>query len=290
MEIETFFDKVDESAAWLKSRVNIEPRVAVVLSGGLQGFADGITDAVQISSSEIPHFPVASAEGHSGKLIFGKFKGIPIVVLAGRYHFYEGHSPRAIVFPYFVMAKLGVRILVATNAAGGISKSFKPGDIMMITDHINMMGFNPLVGIATKRKKDQFTDMTNAYDRELQGVARRAAKKLKLDLKEGVYVAGPGPSYETKAEISVFRKMGADAAGMSTIPEVIAANFLRMRALAFSCIANPAADLHKGNMTHAEVLEAMNAAAPRVIALLNEVVVELIKTNPKFETRHAVVE
>lgn len=272
MDTETFFNKVDSAAEWLEKRIKTAPKIAVVLSGGLQGFADGIEGAVQISSSEIPHFPTASAEGHLGRLIFGTLKGVPLVAFAGRYHFYEGHSPRAIVFPYFVMGKLGVKTLITTNAVGGINKSFKTGDIMMITDHINMMGFNPLVGLATQRKTDQFTDMTNAYDNGLRDVARKSAGRLKIDLKEGVYIAQSGPSYDTKAEVAAFRKLGVDAVGMSTIPEVIAANFLGIRVLSFSCIANPAADLHKGKMTHAEVLAEMNKAAPKIISLINEVI------------------
>lgn len=275
MDMSTFFKKVDEAAAWLKSRIKIEPKIVIVLSGGLQSFVDELKGAVVISSSDIPNFPAANAEGHSGKLYFGAHKGVPIVALAGRYHFYEGHSPRAVVFPYFVLEKIGVKTLVATNAVGGINKTYKPGDIMLIKDHINMMGFNPLVGIATQRKTDQFTDMTNAYDEDLRKSAKKVARRLKINLKEGVYIAQSGPSYDTKAEIKAFRKMGADAIGMSTAPEVIAANFLGMKVLAFSCIANPAADVHKGKMSHAEVLEAMNAVAPKIVALLREMVKEI---------------
>ncbi|HPM41293.1 MAG TPA: purine-nucleoside phosphorylase, partial [bacterium] len=173
------------------------------------------------------------------------------------------------------LAALGVGELVTTNAVGGVNASFAPGDIMLVEDHINMMGVNPLVGLAIQRKTDQFTGLTNAYDSKLREIAKSVAANLKIDLKKGVYLATSGPSYETKAEVRAFRQMGADAVGMSTVPEIIAANFLGLRCLTFSCIANPAADLHPGGMNHAEVLAAMNAMAPKMVALLRGVVKEI---------------
>ncbi len=275
MDYSSYFPNVDESVAWLAERVSIKPDIVVVLSGGLGDFIEGMDERVEISSKDIPHFPTARAQGHSGKIVFGKYDGIPIAVLVGRYHYYEGHAPQDVVFPYFVLAGLGAKTLVTTNAVGGVNADFNPGDVMMVTDHINAMGINPLIGIAVQRSENQFTGMTNAYDAELQDVARGIASKIGLELREGVYLATSGPSYETKAEVAAFRRMGADAVGMSTVPAVIAANFLGMRVLTFSCISNPAADLHSGDMTHQEVLDAMNALAPKVVELLRGVVAKL---------------
>lgn len=275
MEFESYFQNVSESSAWLKKHVSITPRIAVILSAGLGKFADLLENPVHIKSSDIPHFPEARAEGHKGTITFGTVNGVPVVALAGRFHYYEGHLPQNVVFPLFVLAKMGAKVLVATNASGGINRKFKAGDLMMVTDHINMMGINPLVGIALRRSKDQFTDMTSAYDLGLQKIAERTAKKIGINLKKGVYVGTSGPNYETRAETRAFRIFGADAVGMSTVPEVIAANFLGMRVLTLSCIANPAADLHKGNMSHKEVLDAMQKLAPRVVKLLKAIIEEI---------------
>ena len=275
MDLQSYFSHVDEAVAWLKARTSITPRIITILSGGLDAFADGLEDVCIVSSADIPHFPQAKAEGHSGKLVFGRHSGVGVVALVGRYHYYEGHPPQAVVFPYFALAGMGAKVLITTNAVGGVNPSLKPGDIMMVTDHINMMGINPLIGLAVQRRTDQFTSMTDAYDSGLRDLAQRVAKQLGMELKQGVYLATSGPSYETKAEIKAFRGMGADAVGMSTVPEVIAANFLGLRVLTFSCIANPAADLHEGEMTHDEVLAAMSALAPKMVELLKAVVEEI---------------
>lgn len=275
MDLQSYFNKVDESVSWLKKNIKVIPQVVVVLSGGLGEFSKDIDGAATISSSDIPHFPVARAEGHSGKIIFGKKGDVSVAVLMGRYHYYEGHEPQTIVFPYFALAGLGAKTLICTNATGGINKSFMPGDIMLITDHINMMGINPLIGLAVQKEVNQFTSLTNAYDSELCNLAEKTAKGLKIELKKGVYAATNGPSYETKAETKMLRLLGVDAVGMSTVPEVIVANFLEMKVLAFSCIANPAADLHGGQMSHSEVLAAMNKMAPKMVQLLNGIVEKL---------------
>lgn len=275
MDLENYFANVEEAAAWLESRVALKPRVVVILTAGLHAFADALSERQEIPYEEIPHFPRPRAEGHEGRLLFGRHAGVGVAAMVGRFHHYEGLSPQEVVFPLFVLAKLGAQVLVTTNAVGGIKRSFRPGDIMLVQDHINMMGVNPLAGIAVQRKSHQFTSMVEAYDPGLRNLARLAAKGLSIDLKGGVYVASCGPSYETKAEICAFRAMGADAVGMSTVPEVIAANFLGMRCLSFSCIANAATDHHEGAMTHAEVLEAMHALSPRMVSLLQRVVEEI---------------
>ncbi|MFH1830327.1 MAG: purine-nucleoside phosphorylase [Pseudomonadota bacterium] len=278
MSFETYFERVEQSASWLKNKVEIKPHAIIILSAGLDGFVKDVDEAHIVPAEEIPNFPRALAQGHSGCLIFGNMKGVPIVVLSGRFHFYEGHHPADIVLPYFVLEQMGARSLITTNAAGGVNKSFRPGDIMLVTDHINMMGINPLIGIAVQRDEDQFTSLIHAYDENLQKIAQQVARKIGLKLKQGIYLATSGPSYETKAEVTAFRKLGADAVGMSTVPEVIAANFLGLRVLSLSCIANFASDLHEGRMTHAAVLKAMKELAPKAVKLLEGIVEELGKS------------
>lgn len=278
MDFDTFFPKVEEAAAFLRQQISIQPKVLAVLTGGLDEFVQGLEGARTFLSTEVPHFPKSHVEGHAGRIVFGKWKDVPLVVMQGRYHYYEGHTPQAVVFPYFVFEKLGVKAVVTTNAVGGINSSFKPGDIMVVADHINMMGTNPLIGLAVQRKTDQFTGMTDAYDQGLREIAFSVARKEKMDLKIGTYMAVTGPSYETKAEIKAYRQMGADAIGMSTVFEVIACNFLGMKVLTFNCIANPAADLHKGEMHHEEVLQAMTQVQPKLIKILRRVTEEIGKS------------
>jgi purine-nucleoside phosphorylase len=272
MQKENFFERVDEAAQWIAERTDVKPKIAVVLSAGLQGLTEGIVNPRNFMSSDIPHFPATRVEGHKGALSFGAIEGVPLAAMSGRFHFYEGHEPHDVVFPFFVLAQMGVKYLITTNAVGGVNRKFRPGELMLVSDHINMMGINPLVGISVQRPTNQFTSLVNAYDEDLRCMAREVAKKVGLTLHEGVYLATSGPSYETKAEIAAFRKLGADAVGMSTVPEVIAANFLNMKVLSLSCIANPAADLHEGEMAHAAILEAMNALAPKAVAMLEGII------------------
>jgi purine-nucleoside phosphorylase len=275
MDLQSYFPRVAETSEWLRQRVEIAPRLIVVLTAGLAAFTKKLSRTTVVPSIEIPHFPRALAEGHRGTLTFGKLGDVPLVVLNGRFHCYEGHVPQEVVFPYFVLARLGVGALITTNAVGGIRKTFRPGELMLIADHINMMGINPLVGLAVQRNEKQFTSLVHAYDEGLRALTKRVARRLRIPLKEGVYIATSGPSYETKAEIAAFRRWGADAVGMSTVPEVIAANFLNLKVLAFSCIANRAADLHEGRMSHQEVLEAVKEMAPKAVSLLEGVVREI---------------
>lgn len=236
--------------------------------GGIEDVESVVTDIQVISSEDISNFPTTRIQGHAGKLIFGKIDGIDVVLLKGRYHFYEGHTARDVVFPYFVLNAMGVKSVITTNAVGGIRHDLDPGDIMLVTDHINYMGTNPLIDIAMERKTNQFTNMTMPYDLTLQNIAKEEAQQLEIELKDGVYISTTGPSYETKSEIKMFRSFGADTVGMSSVFEVIACNFLNMRVLTFSCIANPAADRHKGNMTHDEVIEAMGKMGPKLSELI----------------------
>ncbi|MFH1654595.1 MAG: purine-nucleoside phosphorylase [Pseudomonadota bacterium] len=275
MEYSSYFQEVEKSVKWFEKRIFSNPEVLLVLSGGLDEFLNLLEDRITIQSEDIPNFPKSCAEGHKGSIHFGKYKGVNLALMQGRYHYYEGHSPQAVVFPYFVFHGLGIKTLISTNAVGGIRKDLAPGDIMMITDHINMMGINPLIGIAVKRDENQFTSMIDAYDPLLRKLALSAAKKEGIDLKEGVYLATSGPSYETPSEIKVFRMMGADTVGMSTVPSVIACRFLGVRVLSFCCIANKSADLHEGQMQHSKVLQAVNQMSPKVVKLLLKLIPEI---------------
>lgn len=272
IDFSDFYKKADEAAQYIENRVEVAPELLVVLTGGIAGFMDDVEDQEAIPFADIPHFTEARAEGHEGKVVFGTLHGKRIAAMQGRFHYYEGHHPASVVFPLFVFERRGVGTLITTNAVGGIRQDLEPGDVMLIVDHINMMGINPLIGLAMEREEDQFTSLTEAYDPRLLKIIRRAANDRGVLLKEGVFAAMSGPSYETKAEVRALRTLGADAVGMSTVPEVIAANFLGMKVASLSCIANAAADRHGGEMSHGEVLLAVSEAAPKMIELLNAVV------------------
>lgn len=266
-----YFTKIEESVRYLREKVSITPKLLLVLTGGLHDFLKSVSVSQTLRAAEIPHFPKVRAEGHSGELLFGHFDRLPIAIMKGRNHYYEGLSPQEIVFPYFVLNQLGPQFLLTTNAVGGIRADLKPGDMMAVTDHINMMGTNPLIGISVLKSKNQFTSMQKAYDAELIQLSEKIAKQKKIVLKKGIYLGTPGPSYETPAEINAFRKLGADTVGMSTLFEVIAARFLNMRVLTLNIIANAAADHHKGVMQHEEVLAAIKKAQSKIISLLDGV-------------------
>lgn len=272
-----FFKRIDEAASFIESKIEERPRVAVALTGGAGDFVDAFEGRREVRFADVPHFAEARAEGHAGSLVFGRLFGMPLVALCGRFHYYEGHHPMQVIVPPVVMGTLGVHALINTNAVGGIRADLNPGDIMLVTDHINMMGINPLIGLAIQREEDQFTNMIDAYDPGLAEIARRAAAACGMALKEGVYAAVSGPTYETKAEVRALRALGADAVGMSTVPEVIAARFIKMKVLALSIIANAAADRHGGEMSHKEVLESVEAAAPKLARLLTMIVEDLAK-------------
>lgn len=272
-----YFEKIEESVLFLKGKLHASPKVLLVLTGGLQNFLETIKDQQIFKSTEIPHFPKAQAEGHTGRIIFGRFQELPVAVMLGRAHYYEGLSPQEVVFPYFVFNTLGVDRLITTNAVGGIRTDLKAGDIMAVTDHINMMGTNPLIGLSVQTPSDQFPSMQKAYDPEWIRSAQKIAKLNKIALKKGIYLGSPGPSYETPAEVKTFRKLGADTVGMSTIFEVITARYLKMQVLTFNIIANPSADRHKGEMTHKEVLQTIQKSQEKMVRLLKGVVGALVQ-------------
>src|SRR5271165_6445843 len=247
---------MESAVAHIRNVTVREPHVAVVLGSGLGAFADELADPIAIPYSEIPGWPTSTAAGHSGKLVFGKLGKLDVAVMAGRAHLYEGYSPAQVTMGVRVLHRLGARSVVFTNAAGGINLSYKQGALVLISDHINLQGSHPLIGPNDDAEGPRFPDMSEAYSARYRGIAREVAHQLKIQLDEGVYAALTGPSYETPAEIRYLRAIGADLVGMSTVPEVIVANYLGMRVLAISCVTNMAAGILPQKLDHKEVLEA----------------------------------
>lgn len=271
----TEFDRARREARKVLSRTKLRPQVAVVLGSGLGGFADRLSDAVRIPYARIRGFPRPTAEGHAGRLVIGTLNGIAIAVMQGRAHLYEGYSAREIAFPIRVLGQLGIRALVLTNAAGGIHPDFRQGAIVLIRDHVNLMGENPLTGENDERFGARFPDMSDAYCEKFRNIARAEAQQLGMVLYEGVYAALRGPSYETPAEIRFLRTIGADVVGMSTAPEAIAARHMNIPLLALSCVANAASELEAQGISHAEVLAAARGVAERLAKLLSAVIPRL---------------
>jgi len=266
--------RLDEAAAAVrKSAAGASPRVGLVLGSGLGGFAAGLSERRAIPYAEIPHFPSPSGVvGHAGELVFGSVGSAPVVVMSGRIHFYEGRPMRDVVFPARVLARLGVRGMILTNAAGGIRKGLRPGDLMLLSDHINFFGTNPLVGENDEELGHRFPDMSAVYDRVFRKLARETARRLRIPLKEGVYLGTHGPSYETPAEIRAFGRLGADAVGMSTVPEAIALRHAGVRVAGISTITNMAAGILPKPLIHEEVLEVTKKVSARFLALLHALV------------------
>jgi purine-nucleoside phosphorylase len=264
----------EEAAAFIRGRSKLRPTVALVLGSGLGAFADTMSAATRIPFGEIPHFPTSTAIGHRGELVLGVAADTPVAVMNGRVHFYEGYSPAQVVFPVRVLGRLGIKIIVMTNAAGSVNVNYKPGELMIVTDHINFMGINPLVGANEEGLGLRFFDMSDAYDPKLQEVAEKACAKVGMTVRRGVYIAFNGPSYETPAEIKAARTLGADAVGMSTVPEVIAARHMGIRVLAISCITNMAAGLLKKKLHHDEVLEVAERVKLGLLDVLGKILVD----------------
>jgi purine-nucleoside phosphorylase len=267
----------DEAAAAVRSKSPLSPRVALVLGSGLGGFARSLEGVVSLPYATIPHFRTVSVPGHRGDLLLGTSRGVPVMVFAGRPHLYEGYSPEEIAFPARLAARLGAPVFVVTNAAGAVNTSFKPGELMLLTDHINLTGANPLTGLHDPSLGDRFLDMTEAYDPALLEIAEKAARKQGVPVRKGVYLGLAGPSYETPAEVRMARTLGADAVGMSTVLEVIAARQMKMRVLGISCLSNMAAGVIRRRLDHAEVLRAGELVDAALTDLLGEVVVEAAK-------------
>ncbi len=264
-------EAASRAAAAIRSRADVNPTIGIILGSGLGGLSRRIGDAVRIPFVDIPGFPEATVVGHEGAVIVGTLGGREVVALSGRFHVYEGHPASLAAFPVRVMRALGARDFFVSNAAGGISPKLAVGDLMMISDHINLMGTNPLVG-DLQETDTRFTDMTDAYDPGLRRILRTTAEKLGITLREGVYAGVLGPSYETPAEVKMLRILGADAVGMSTVPEVTVARALRMRVAGISCITNAAAGVTGAALSHAEVLETTERVRGTFEALVAEFV------------------
>ena len=250
------FELIDQAVAAVRSHAGGRtPKVGIVLGSGLGDFAERLEGRTAIPYSELPHFPKSSVIGHAGRLVLGNIGGEPIVAMQGRVHYYEGFSPSEVVFPIRVLCRLGIHTLVVTNAAGGINPDFAPGDLMAITDHINLSGFNPLRGPNDDRLGPRFPDMSEGYSRALTAKIVECGKKLGLIVRTGVYAISAGPSYETPAEIRMLQRLGADAVGMSTVPEVIAARHMGVKVAGISCITNLAAGISAVPLSHEEVGE-----------------------------------
>jgi len=266
------FEKIQNAADFLKGRYQRTPRIGLILGSGLGVLADEIINPVKIPYNEIPDFPISTVEGHAGQLVFGLLSGIEVVAMQGRFHYYEGYNFDKVTFPVRVMKELGVEMLIVTNAAGGVNESFSPGDLMIISDHINLMGSNPLIGPNDSRLGVRFPDMSEAYTKELRIVAKEIASRFNLNIKEGVYVGLTGPVYETPAEIRMARVLGGDAVGMSTVPEVIVARHGGLKVLGISCITNMAAGILDQPLSHDEVIETTERVKANFLLYIKEIV------------------
>ena len=271
------FEKVQQAARLIEGRTTLRPRIGLVLGSGLGAFADGLQDATAIPYQQIPHFPVSTAVGHAGRLVVGQCAKIPVAVMQGRVHFYEGYSLREVTFSIRVLGALGIRALVFTNAAGGINRKLRARGLLLIRDHLNFQGTNPLRGPNEERFGPRFPDMTEAYSKKLRTTAKQVARKLRLRLFEGVYAALHGPSYESPAEIRALARLGADVVGMSTVPEVIVANHMGIEVLGISCVTNMAAGISKKKINHDEVLEAGERVGRQFTAFLRALIPALVR-------------
>jgi purine-nucleoside phosphorylase len=267
------YNEIDAAAAWIRDRAaGRAPQIAIVLGSGLGGFFDRLTDAFTVDYGDVPGWPATAVAGHAGRLGIGTLAGKTVAVLSGRVHIYEGHEMDRVVFATRVMARLGVKALVLTNAAGGINPRFGKGALMVIDDHINFLGRNPLTGPNDDRFGTRFPDMTEVYSSRLRGLADQASRDRGVPVQHGVYIAVPGPSYETPAEIRAFRTLGADAVGMSTVPEAIAARHMGLEVLGISCITNMAAGMLPEMLSHAEVFEIANRVKDAFTSLLEGII------------------
>jgi purine-nucleoside phosphorylase len=278
----TYFDQVSEAAAFLRAKLgSLSPRIGIVLGSGLGAVADAVADPVIVPYAEIPHFPQSTVAGHTGRIVAGCLAGVPVVVMQGRVHFYEGYTPQQVTFPMRVLGALGLRAVALTNAAGGIQEGYRVGQLVALADHINLMGWNPLVGPNEPRfgfcpnAGLRFFDMTEAYSQRFRTLAKQAAAAEGFALEEGVYLAVSGPCFETPAEIRAFRTLGATLVGMSTVPETIVARHMGLEVLGLSCVTNLAAGLGATQLSHEEVFEAGRQVEHRLARLFERLVPQM---------------
>lgn len=269
---DTVFEKANEAAAFVLGRTALRPRIGIVLGSGLGAFAEQIEGATAIPFAEIPHFPQSTVPGHSGRFLVGTVSGVPVAVMQGRVHAYEGYSSEDVTFPVRVLGRLGVRTLVLTNAAGGINPALHQGQLVLIADHINLSGRNPVAGRNDDRLGPRFFDMSEAYSGRLRTLARKAGAGSGMRLEEGVYLSVLGPSFETPAEIRAFRALGADLVGMSTVQETIAARHMGIEVLGISCVTNMAAGIQATPLSHEEVMETGRRVESQLAGLLMRIV------------------
>lgn len=266
------FTHAEKAAKFILGKTKLRPRVGLVLGSGLGAFADELAGAARIDYAKIPNFPQSTAIGHAGRMVIGKVADVPVAVMQGRVHSYEGYSQREVIFPMRVMARMGIRAVLITNAAGGINTNFRQGCLVVLRDHINLQGTNPLIGPNDEHFGQRFPDMTQAYWKPYQSAALQEGRRLGIEVADGVYAALTGPSYETPAEIRYLRTIGADLVGMSTVPEVIAAAHLGIRVLGISCVTNMAAGILNQPITTEEVMETGERVKANFVALLRAVI------------------
>lgn len=268
----SIYDHARETANWLVERAREKPVVALILGSGLGELADTLPERLAVPYEEIPHFPTSSVEGHAGNMVFGEFSERYVVIMQGRVHYYEGWDPDEITFPIRVFGMMGIERVLITNSAGGINRDFKPGDLMLITDHLNLTGYSPLRGENDDRFGPRFPDMSEAYDPEMRRTIVEAAREMNIPLKSGVYAGMAGPSYETPAEIRMLETVGGDAVGMSTVPETIVANHIGLKVGGISCISNLAAGISERKLSHEEVKATANLVRETFAALVKKTV------------------
>ena len=270
-----FYDKVKETADYIRKKLSEIPKTAIILGSGLGGLVDFMEEKTVIPYKEIPNFPKSSVAGHAGNFVVGKIEGKLVAAMQGRFHYYEGFTARELCYPLYVMKLLGIENLIVTNAAGGVNRDFKPGDLMIIDNYINFIRVNPLIGDNDDRFGPRFPDMSEPYSPVLLEKAEKAAEKLGIDYKRGVYALFNGPCYESAAEIRAFAALGADAVGMSTVPETICGNYLGMKVFGVSCITNMATGIATVKHSHEEVVRVANEASEKLCSWMKEFIVNI---------------
>lgn len=267
--------KIKESSNFIKDKIDFKPQIGLILGSGLGTLADEVENPIIIKYEDIPNFPVSTVEGHEGKLVIGKLEGKNVVAMQGRFHYYEGYTMEEVTFPVRVMKELGVDTIFVTNACGGMNKELYPGALMIINDHINFTGSNPLIGRNFEELGPRFPDMSSAYDKDLINLAKKVSKDLDIETKEGVYVGISGPNYAPRAELRMFRRVGGDTIGMSTVPEVIVAKHTGLKVLGISCVTDMAIADEIESISHDEVVEVANKTRPKFIKLVKGILKEV---------------
>lgn len=273
--MENMYDKVKESADYILSKVVLRPKVAIILGSGLGDLVDAIEDKEYIDYKDIPNFPQSTVKGHPGRLVFGKIKDTEVVAMQGRFHYFEGYTMKEVAYPVYVMQLMGIQNLIVTNACGGINTTFTPGTLMIITDFINLVSDNPLIGANDERFGPRFPDMSEPYNLKWIAEAKEVAERIGVEYREGIYAGFMGPYYETAAEIRSIGRQGADAVGMSTVPETIVANYLGMKVLGISCITNMATGIQKHKHSHERVIETAKKASENFCTWVGKIVEEM---------------